>query len=378
MDKINTWTDTYLDAMRLEGDPLADDFVGFLYKKGHVSKFNEIIRIIQYNQQTLPSGLGTRLGSYLIKSSRFPDWFDEDAYHRGSIMFLKYELPIMATLLFVALPMSYAAAKGAYVLTHTYRLVNNPHRRALETIQLLRDLMEPNGLNSEGRGLSSIMKVRLLHASTRYLLTKDGEWDVDYYGIPINQEDLAGTHLLFTYIVITSLPHLNIEMTEQEIADYLHCWKFFSYLLGINVDLLPDTIEEAQFLTEKIRKRHFKHSEDGVRLTHTLADMISEHLPVSKATHNIPLGIMRYLCGDEVADILGIEKTLWYDMLRPFHWFESFFHDHRLFQQMALKAIDVMFKGMYEAQVLHQIDRKRATYSLPINLTKSWKLDEKE
>ena len=363
--------------MRLEGDPGVDELIHHLYEDNLVGEFNGIIRALQFNHQTMQSDLDGRLKTYLDQATVFPDWFDQGAYYRTCSTFTKYELPIMAALLFAALPMSYAAAKGAHVLTQTYRLTHNPYRRTLETIQLIRDLLEPNGLTPEGRGLASLLKVRLLHSATRHLLIERSEWDVDYYGIPINQEDLAGTHLLFTNIVLEALPHLNAEMTEQESVDYLRSWKFFSYMLGIKEELLPDTLEEAKFLTAKIQERHFRHSEDGVHLTHILAEMVAEHLPASKSTHNIPLGVMRYLCGDEIADMLGIEKTLWYDMLRPFHWFEGFFHDHRLFREMALKASDLMFKGMYKAQILRVIDRKRATYSLPLDLTKTWKLDQK-
>ena len=377
MSKIETWTNDYLDAMRMQADPLADDLITYIYKTGQQDKLNEIIRPLSINMQTLKAGLRERLVPYLVESQKFPDWFDKEAYERTCATFMKYELPIMASLLLAALPLSYAAAKGAHVLVRTYRMTNNPQRRVMETLQMVRDILTPGGLSPEGRGLRSMQKVRLLHAATRHLLVTQSEWDSDYYGVPINLEDLAATNMLFSYLVIVTVPKLNVSFSEQEMLDYLHVWKFFGHMMGIREELLADTMEEAEyFLTEVTRKRHFAQSQDGIDLTRSLAEMVAGYMPGSKVTHNIPFALIRYFCGEEDANLLGVENTRWYDMLRPFQWFEPFFRENIQFQELALKAINLMFNGLYEAQAIVPIDRERAAYTLPIRLTQSWKLDD--
>ena len=376
MEKVELWTDAYLDAKRLVGDPLADDLVRYAYEKGYVSRLNDMFRLLQFDME--PGKFQQRVQAYIEATHQLPDWFEQATHQRACQMFAQYEIPIMAALLFASLPMSFAAAKGAHVLTSTYRMTHNPYRRVLETIQMLRNVMQPDGLDPNGSGIQTLQKVRLLHASTRYLLTQTRDWDVDYYGIPINQEDLAGSSLLFSYIVVTTTPHFAINMTEQEQTDFLHMWNFISYVMGTQVELLPDTKKEAQFLAEKIRKRQFAESPDGIELMQSLMTLIHEHFPPMPGAQEMLAIVIHHLCGDEVADILGVEKPpghKWEHLLSnvPSHLGKS-----KLLQVISLKTLDLMFKNLYESEFLFPLERNPPSYSLPSHLTKSWKLEDLE
>jgi hypothetical protein len=376
-DKIALWTDDFLDAKRLQTDPKADDLIRYVFENDMVTTFNEILRLLTVNDQTVRSGVGPMLAMYLMDTMKFPDWFDINRYHRTCYMFRRYELQVLASLLFASLPTSYAGAKGAHVLVRTYRLTNNPQRRVMETLQMLRDLLQADGLNPEGRGIRAMQKVRLLHAGTRYHLLNH-DWDTDYYGLPINQEDMAGTGVLFSYKVLEALPKFGVELTDEQVEDYIHTWSFISYMMGVDEDLLPHSFEEAHTLYERVAERHFVPNEDGEYLTRTLAEMVAEYIPGHKATVTIPYALVRYLSGDDIADKLNVSKVGWVDMLRPFKFAAPFLNSSKSFKNLAVRASAMIFMGFYENEVLSMMQDNQASFSVPAYLNPMWKLEEEK
>lgn len=63
-------------------------------------------------------------------------------------------------------------------------------------------------------------------------------WDINNYGIPINQEDMAATLLAFSVNVLVGIEIvLGQPLPENEQHDYLALWRYLGWLLGI------DTVE---------------------------------------------------------------------------------------------------------------------------------------
>jgi hypothetical protein len=86
----------------------------------------------------------------------------------------------------------------------------------------------------------------------------------------------------------------------------MHIWAVAGYLSGLNEDLIPENSKMAQQLDALIKKRQFKVSTHGQELTRSLTDHILS-VNKSKATANDILGLMRYLLGKEIADMLAID-----------------------------------------------------------------------
>jgi len=80
---------------------------------------------------------------------------------------------------------------------------------------------------------------RFLHAKVRQRLLKSGRWSIEEYGIPINQEDLAGTQISFSSTVIHGCDKLGILLTDEEKEDYTHMWRYIGYLMGITDEYNP-------------------------------------------------------------------------------------------------------------------------------------------
>jgi hypothetical protein len=165
--------------------------------------------------------------------------------------------------------------------------------------------MAPGAFDFGGKGFASILKVRLIHAAARYYVQKDGKWDMAW-GMPVNQEDMAGTNLAFSLIVIRGLRKLGYVVEPEEQEGFLHLWNVIGSLLGITAELLTADIHSVRELESAIRTRQFSASEQGQALMASLIVLFSEAAKGAGQNPRDVLGLIRHLLGEEITDILAI------------------------------------------------------------------------
>ena len=119
-------------------------------------------------------------------------------------MFWKHAYSIALVLLAKSLPEGYAAPNLAQVLNMSGDLRNRTYKRLLATLQLVLNVSSCTGFGPNGRAIISAQKLRLLHAGTRYITRKARPHFEEQYGVPVNQEDMLGTILGFSLLVICS------------------------------------------------------------------------------------------------------------------------------------------------------------------------------
>jgi hypothetical protein len=172
-------------------------------------------------------------------------------------------------------------------------------RRVNETAQFVLEVLAENGFDTGGAAIRSIGKVRLVHAAVRArLVGKLGDEDA-----PINQEEMLGTLITFSVVVVRSVRMLGVSMSEQEAEDFFHLWRAVGAMMGIEEALLPSGYDEALAVARRIAARQFGPSEDGQALMRELLAGIERH--VSGFTW-LPQYLVRYLVGDPVADWIGV------------------------------------------------------------------------
>jgi hypothetical protein len=82
-------------------------------------------------------------------------------------------------------------------------------------------------------------KVRLIHAVIRYFVTNHGPAWNDAWGVPVNQEDQAGTLLTFSVGAIHGLRLMGAEIRKEDADDYMAAWAAVGRPLGIDESLIP-------------------------------------------------------------------------------------------------------------------------------------------
>jgi hypothetical protein len=208
-------------------------------------------------------------------------------------------------LFFVSLPYAYATKKGSHVLSITAELTRHVHRRIFRTAQFIMDVMQAGGLAAGGRGIRSAQKIRLLHASIRYYIAHKEQWKKEWdpsWGLPINQEDMAGTLMDFSAGVMRGLRRVKINLPPEDADAYLHCWKVVGHIIGVRDDLMPDSVSDSFILAETIIDRQMGKSDSGKNLSRDLIKFIQGFLP--RILRGFPASAIRYLSGDKVADII--------------------------------------------------------------------------
>ena len=206
--------DAFLDACRSEADPEADTLADRIFAS-----------VVQPGDDAAPA---RRMLRAFVETDTVPDAWTPPfvreylaaplpkplvpgpVVRRGEQLFALHGPEILASLACYSLPAAYAAGRGVRVLAQTRYLESHPTRRLVETTQMVVDVMRPGGLDAGGRGVRTARKVRLMHAAIRRLILARSEpaWDASSLGVPINQEDLAGTLLTFAWLPLDALARI--------------------------------------------------------------------------------------------------------------------------------------------------------------------------
>ena len=303
------YTEGFLDGLRHAGDPSADAVIDDLARAEQVRVVSDVLRSLTYNDQPVPSELPSSIGRWLGEHGELPDWVDRDRLERGCAVVVEHGPQVCVALATASLVYCYAGYPGVKVLTFSRRLGHDADRRVGETAQFVLAVMAPGSLDPCGRGIRKIQKVRLLHAAIRHLVTGSGRWDVSADGVPICQEDLVGTLLSLSWIVVDALHRLGVRIDDQEAEDYHYRWRVIGQMLGIEPAAIPADLTQAAELTRRIALRNHRRSDEGILMTRALFALHSGSLPTG--FEGAAPALTRYLLGDEVCALVGLPRSRW-------------------------------------------------------------------
>lgn len=306
------WTSAILDPARARRDPLADEVVDEIFSTGRVAAVNALLRKIFDNDDPVPADLPPRARRYFEETAALPPFADPARIRRAQKLFEDHGVQITFGLFCSSLPQAYAAANGALVLTQTAAMLSRTRQRIMETAQFLFDVLDVGGLDANGRGIRSAQRVRLMHAGVRRLILerKEPAWDHATLGMPINQEDLAGTLMTFSVVTFDAMRRLGVEASDAEGDDWIHLWAVVGHFLGIERALVPDGLADARDLMEAIRERQWAESAQGAELAAALCATMQE-LFTRNALDGLAPTLVRFLAGDQCADLLDLPRSDW-------------------------------------------------------------------
>ena len=117
-----------------------------------------------------------------------PSWVDWDRIKRGQNVFIRYAGGTGMSLLNCSLVGGFGAPKINKVLGATgylSRSCTGSYVRLFETLQMIADCMEPDGLlPTTGVGWRASVRVRILHAKIRKRLLGMDKWNKKEWGVP--------------------------------------------------------------------------------------------------------------------------------------------------------------------------------------------------
>lgn len=303
-------TDNELDALRLQTDEALDPLVAQL----PASALGELLGVL-FRSDHLPEG-DARWSALLGRLPALPV-AEPAAIAAGQELFRLFGPESLLVLGCYSLPAAYAAANGVQVIYRARRLEDDGVRRLTETAQMVLNVMVAGGLEPGGIGARSALKVRLMHALVRQHVRtlREPAWSAAF-GEPINQEDLGGTLLTFSLLVLDGLRKIGAPVSPDAERGYYALWSHVGALLGVDARLRPANAEEALALAARIGRRQFRASGEGRHLARELVKVNDSLFPVA----GYGLSLMHFFLeqtpfGVDLAHVLSLPPPNWTRLL---------------------------------------------------------------
>ncbi len=364
-------TNAMLDAARLRGDAVADATVAAVFADGDTTAVQSLLGHLMRDDQK-PEDLPAAVAAYFAETATLAADAAELAA-TGERVFAEHGPEIMMLLCCYSLPSSYAAKKGVQVLYRTAYLAKRPNRRLFETAQFVVDVMSPGGLSAGGKGVVTAQKVRLMHAAIRHLIQADktSPWSVEQLGVPINQEDLLGTLMTFTWVILDGLSKLGVQLSAEEQQAYLNSWLVVGRIIGLDQALLPRAVDEARATTALIEQRQIAESPEGRLMMTALLEMMQSNVPA--VFRSMPACMIREFLPTDVATFLGVPPhrfeeeviRLANDAMLPLQRFV----DHEARRSALVRGFSIrLLQGMLNVE----LDGQPARFVIPDSLHQDW------
>lgn len=335
-----------LDALRTQGDPLADATVAAMFRRDEVGDLNTLMRFFTTAGDKLPDGLPAAAAEYFEATALPPSWVDWDIMEQARLFFMDNAAHINTGLSFAAMPVSYAVPRLSRLLSSTHSL-SYPSRRMANTGQFVTYLMQTNAFAEGSKFIPAAQKVRLLHAAVRHHLREGGHWDVAKDGLPICQEDMIGGFGVFSLLVLDAMHRLGVHMSEEGAEAYFYAWRVVAAMLGCDMSAVPATLTECRGYLDLYLLRSLGPSAEGVTLNAQLMRLYEDVVPGTLLDPMVPATI-RYLVGDTISGWLEIPRSPWDAAARAVPVFLGLLEtieDHSPFAEWALDKAGSMLSG---------------------------------
>lgn len=295
-----------LSRYRALGDEEADAVINQIVEQNGIAYLRQLMPFLSDYQNLSFQNQPQILQSFLSANSSLPAFYDKKKLIRATNFYRENQQNIGLILGLYSLPYCYLGADGAKVLYMSERIKNDTYKRLTETGNFLKAAMNYDNWQSE-RIFAICLKVRFLHATIRYFTLHSKQWDLAW-GYPINQEDMLGTNLAFSLVVLRGMEKLGYSVDKSYEDAYLNTWNVIGFLLGVKAEMMPENYLEAVKIDKLIADRQFKQSVEGQGLTASLMKVVRSFAP-SEIVADLLQSQSRMLLGEKYAKMLGIAET---------------------------------------------------------------------
>jgi len=202
-----------------------------------------------------------------------PDWVDFDLINAGARAYRSYGPNVRDVMADLSLIGGYRFGGPPDLLVKTGLLAGaGALRRMGETVHWSTAVTEHDGMRRGGEGFKLTVHVRLMHALVNHQYEINGKWDIDQWGLPINQADQGWTLGLFSSILLRGLRRLGVRVTPDDSKAVMHLWKYVGWLMGVDDDFLRDNESEQDRLQYHFLLSQGPLSSAGPELANAIVD----------------------------------------------------------------------------------------------------------
>ena len=218
------------------GDPLADAVVEDLASHPPAEAHAMLARVME-SPDVVPEGVPESLREFVAFANAVPDWFDAEIARTASRAFLRNSDIVLAALVGGSIVEGFST-----LISKSFRIrgrVTSAGVRRLKQngMQLVEQYL-PGGIEPGGDGWRLTLRVRLVHAQSRYLINRSDEWDHERHGTPISAAHVLLAGAAFSGRLMRHVATLGGDFSAEEREAYVHVWRYTGLLIGIPEEIL--------------------------------------------------------------------------------------------------------------------------------------------
>ncbi len=190
-------------------------------------------------EQGVPDDAPAALRAFFAHVQTAPDWVDLEMCDRGARVYRRFGRNASDVLLQLGLIGGYRFGGPVDLLAQTGGLrAATAKRRLGETQTWAIAVGQDGGMGRFGDGWKLTVHVRLMHALVNDSFERNGRWDIERWGLPINQADLASTLNLFSGALMMGVRALGVPINRADAHALMHLWRYVGWLIGVDDDWL--------------------------------------------------------------------------------------------------------------------------------------------
>lgn len=257
------------------------------------------------------------LRDFFATVERVPSWVDFDLVNDGAAAYRRLGTNASDVMLALSLIGGYRFGGPTDLLVETGGLTGRTTvRRLAETQKWAVAVSQPDAMRRDGEGFALTVHVRLMHALVNHRFETNGRWDVEQWGLPINQTDQAATLGLFNGALLLGVRMLGVRVSAADSRAIMHLWKYVGWLMGVDEDWLCDTEAEQHRLNYHLLITQSTVSEAGPPLANAIVDaqrhLHYANLPALRGAYGRArlLSMLRYFLRADGMDDLELPRAI--------------------------------------------------------------------
>jgi hypothetical protein len=223
-------------AHTMVGDPVADAAIEELASLDRAEATLFIKSLMDQEDEEAFRDAPPALKALFDEMESPPDWVDLAAFTPGVRMFHRNSKLVLGAFVGGVLVEGFSTniSKSFFI---TGRVRDQGVRRLKQNNRHMLEIFMPGSMEKHADGWAISIRVRLVHAKIRYLLTKSSEWNTENLGTPISSAHLGFAISAFSARLLKHLKNLGASFNAEERKSFMAVWRYSGYLMGI-----PETI----------------------------------------------------------------------------------------------------------------------------------------
>ena len=362
------FADNYIAHTHI-GDPEADALVAVLAPLGQDESSRFIQAGIAQDEKALREA--PQVARDFFESIETPpDWVDLDSFMLGVRMFHRNSRLVLGAFVGGVLVEGFSTSIAKSFFT-TGRIFDQGVRRLKQNNRHMVESFMPGGLERYGDGWALSVRVRLVHAQTRYLMNNSDEWNREAWGEPLSSAHMGYSIAAFSARLLMHMKSLGAQFNDEERKSFMDIWRYVGNLMGIPDAILFRDEEEALRLFNIAQLCEPPVDDESIAMANALVNSAPLVIGIDNSFDRRLLtkyvySVSRALIGRELADALHYPPTPTFGLLATFRLEERY---NRLvskrFPKLAHNSNFSNFIGLLRASVF---DEAGIGYRLPDGL----------